>query len=88
MITDDSRADRRPQNQYRDGAHLLAPDQNQVVAWLRAGVATAREGHQAQLPAGGAGPRVAAVRLPGGVMAGGGAPGDTRERDLRMGGAS
>lgn len=65
------------QNQNR--THLLGPNQNQVMARLWAGVAAAGEGEEAQLPAGGAGPRVAPVRLPGGVMAGGGAPEDTRE---------
>lgn len=54
--------------------HLLALDGHQVVARQRAGVCAAGAGPLAGLPAGGAGEDVAAVRLPAGVVAGGGAP--------------
>lgn len=44
------------------------------MAGLGTGVAAAGQRQQAGLPAGGAGPGVAAVGLPGGVVAGRGAP--------------
>lgn len=55
---------------------LLGPDQHQVVAGLRTGVAAAGQDQQAGLPAGGAGARVAPVMLSAQVVAGRGGPED------------
>lgn len=51
-------------------SHLLGLDQHHVVAGLWTRVAAAGQGQQAGLSAGGAGPGVAAVGLPGRVVAG------------------